>query len=64
MDLAEAQATILKEELPSSEAALLLNEVTSCHSKDCFGGWPVDVCWVDPIDPEDEFYEELPKTPF
>ena len=60
--LEEAQATILNDELPSSEAALLLNEVSTCPNMDCLGGCSVvEVCHNDPVE---HFYEELKTTPF
>ena len=61
MNLKEAQATIIQDELPSSEAALLLNEVSVCPHMDVDGCTIVDVCHCDPVDP---FYEELKTEPF
>ena len=43
MNLEEAKATILKDELPSSEAALLLSKVTA----DGLCGWDIDACHND-----------------
>ena len=60
--LEEAQATILNDELPSSEAALLLNEVSTCPNMDCDGGCNiVEVCHNDPVE---HFYSEVNKEPF
>ena len=62
MNLKEAQQRIIQDELPSSEAALLLNEVSTCPNMDCLGGCSiVEVCHNDPVE---HFYEELKTTPF
>ena len=62
MTLEEAQATILKDELPSSEAALLLNEVSTCPNMDCLGGCSIiEVCHNDTVE---QFYSEVNKEPF
>ena len=51
MNLAEAKATIIREELPASEAAILLNEVQTCPHMDCDGGCDlVDICENEPYD--------------
>ena len=62
MNLKEAQQRIIQDELPSSEAALLLNEVSTCPNMDCDGGCSiVDVCHCDPVE---QFYSEVNKEPF
>jgi hypothetical protein len=60
LTLRQAQARILNDELPSSEAALLLNEVI--EKSGCDGGCDiVEVCVNEPVLP---FYEGLKTEPF
>jgi len=61
--LREAQQRILNDELPASEAAILLNDVLDCPHMDRDGGCGlVEVCRTDPV--IDPFLSEVNNEPF